>query len=61
MKISLANGVVLDIASVNNDGKRKELSELRKEAATRCEYLGINGALLDDSFKVIARFKATGN
>ncbi len=60
MKISLVNGVVLDVSRFNADFSLKSQADMMKESAERCAYLFTAGALLDERYRVVARFNAFG-
>jgi len=61
MKISLANGVVLNVTLLNEDLSVKSHTDILSESAARCLNLFTSGVLLDDQYRVVARFDAGGN
>lgn len=60
MKISLENGVVLNVYPLRHDGQRKTRNEVITEAAVRCRNVAMGGVLLDDLIKPVARYNAFG-
>ncbi|HAU5618408.1 TPA: hypothetical protein JD310_004106 [Morganella morganii] len=61
MKISLVNGVVLNISRFNADFSLKSQADVMKESAERCSNLFTAGALVDEHYRIVAQFDAFGN
>lgn len=56
MKISLANGVVLNVCPVDENLQPKTQQEMINEARERCRAIFMAGVLLDNDLKTVARF-----
>lgn len=56
MKLSLQNGVVLNIDPIDYKGQIKSFEKIRSEARNRCQNLGMAGRLLNDEFREVDSF-----